>query len=151
MTSRRRDFTSNPIYIVWSVPETNALNSCRGNLGAVSQADQLAFVGQASSASPRAVIVTLAGHLGHSWLASMVPHTGAPQQLCHRRGGAVKHLGRALSIETREQRRLAMEQALAGKFIAWVGIFFTECMTGLFLPFFFFLTSVVCCYRNVKA
>lgn len=79
VTSRRRDFTSNPIYIVWSARETNALNPCRGNLGAVSQAEHLAFAGQASSASPGAVTLTWAGHLGHSWLASVIPHTGAPQ------------------------------------------------------------------------
>lgn len=76
VTSRRRDFTSNPIYIVWSAPETKSLNFCRGNLGTVSQADQLAFVGQASSASPGAVTLTLAGYLGHSWSAPVIPHTG---------------------------------------------------------------------------
>lgn len=40
-----------------------------------------------------------------------------------------------LSIEAREQHRLATDQALAGKYIGWLEIFFTESMTSLFFLF----------------
>lgn len=59
-----RDFTINPIYIVWSSPETNILNSRRGNLKAVYQADHLVFVGQAFFTSPKNCAPTLTCQFG---------------------------------------------------------------------------------------